>query len=138
MSGPSAHLTWAELACHDRMKTPYPLDYRDDGTRLPRLARAFEAIRALWGKRITILSAYRTPAYNKAVGGRPKSQHVEGRALDLQPPDGVTVRQFFDAVVALARTEKLLNIRYVKGYGSRGFVHFDVRPTDRLVSEWED
>ncbi len=37
--------------------------------------------------RIKITSGYRSPEYNKKVGGSPKSQHVYGMAVDLIPLD---------------------------------------------------
>lgn len=84
--GPSPHLTWTELACNDIMRSPYPDDYRRDGRVRP-LALAFEAVRqACGGKPIRIMSAYRTVPYNAVVGGAANSQHVHGRALDLQTP----------------------------------------------------
>ena len=137
MPGPSAHLTWDELRCRDRMRTAYPLDYRTDPTRLPRLAEAFEQVRGMWGVPLRVLSAYRTPAYNRQIGGAARSQHVEGRALDLQPPGDLTAREFFAAVVRLAAARPDLGIRYVQGYGTRGFVHIDVRPTEALATKWE-
>lgn len=132
----SQHLSWDELRCRDRMRTAYPLDYRTDPTRLPRLLEAFEQIRGMWGLPIRILSAYRTPVYNRQIGGVAKSQHIEGRALDLQPPADVTVREFFDAIVRLAAARPDIGIRYVQGYGRRGFVHVDVRPTATLATKW--
>lgn len=129
MNGPSPHLSWAELACRDRLKTPYPLDYR--ATRAVALAAAFEALRAAVGLPLRVLSAYRTPAYNAAVGGSPNSQHVQGRALDLQPPDGWTPLQ----LAAVARD--IPEIVGVGFYPARGFVHIDVRPGDRRVA-WQD
>ena len=125
MTGPSEHLTWAELACKDG--TGYPLEWRT--TRAPDLARLFEAIRAICGDQpIQILSAYRTPAHNRKIGGAPLSQHVEGRALDLRPPEGWTVARFYDVVRTLHRTGG------IGRYQVAGFVHVDVRPVDRLVA----
>lgn len=43
-----------------------------------------DAARAKHGKPIKIASAYRTPKYNKAVGGASKSHHVQFNALDLR------------------------------------------------------
>lgn len=40
--------------------------------------------RAKHGKPIKIASAYRSPKYNKAIGGASKSQHVQFNALDLR------------------------------------------------------
>lgn len=125
MNGPSLHLSWPELACRDRLRTPYPLDWRS--TRAVELAEAFEALRAAVGLPLVVLSAYRTAAWNAAVGGRPKSQHLQGRALDLLPPRGW-------APAALgAVAADLEQIRGLGVYPSRGFVHIDVRPGPRWV-----
>jgi uncharacterized protein YcbK (DUF882 family) len=124
MNGPSPNLSWPELACKDRIRTPYPLDWR--ATRAVELAAAFEALRAIVGLPLVVLSAYRTPAYNAAVGGVPDSQHVQGRALDLRPPNGWTP-------VSLAAIAK--DIAGIRGLGVYAtFVHIDVRPTTKLVA----
>jgi len=137
-AGPSPHLSWDELSCHDAIGAPYPIDYRTDPTRLPKLVVAFEAVRALHDAELKVDSAYRTVAYNASpkVGGAKGSQHVQGRALDLLPPFGVPVRTFYAEIVQLATDNPACGIRYVKGY-SRGWVHIDVRPTAKLVTEWE-
>lgn len=129
MNGPSDHLSWEELACRDALRTPYPLDWRE--TRAVVLARLFETIRKTCGDvPIAVLSAYRTVAHNRAIGGAPKSQHVEGRALDLRPPIGWSVDRFYDVIRTV----------HTKGgigkYQRAGFVHVDVRPGDRLVA-WD-
>ena len=43
-----------------------------------------DALRAELGKAVKINSAYRGPAYNKAIGGRPASQHQDFRAIDFK------------------------------------------------------
>ncbi len=123
MTGPSAHLSWSELACRDRIRTPYPLDWRE--TRAVELAEAFEALRAAVGLPLVVLSAYRTRAYNRAVGGAPNSQHLQGRALDLAPPDG------WSPIALLAVTQDIPAIRGLGLYDT--FVHIDVRPAPRVV-----
>lgn len=136
MNGPSAHLSWDELACHDRLQTPYPLDWRD--TRAALLAREFEAVRAALAQRVghevplIINSAYRTHAYNAAVGGSPHSQHPQGRALDIRPADARYLDDLFDVV--LRRATAVLAIRGVGRYNT--FVHFDTRPTADLA-RWD-
>lgn len=128
MNGPSPHLSWPELACRDRLRTPYPLDWR--ASRALELAAAFEALRAVVGLPLVVLSAYRTLAHNRAEGGSPNSQHVQGRALDLQPPDGWTPLQ----LAAVARD--IPAITGVGFYPEQGFVHIDVRPGRRVA--WRD
>lgn len=125
--GPSPHLTWAELACHDLSRTPYPFSWRE--TRAPALADVFETIRAACGGLpLRVLSGYRTPEHNRRVGGARASQHVEGRALDLAPPPGWTVDRFWGVIRGL--TEET----WINGLGRYPtFVHVDVRVSPRLV-----
>ena len=125
MEGPSDNLFWSELQCKDG--TPYPNKWRDN--RALDLALAFEAVRAMYGKPIKILSGYRTEKHNRAIGGARFSQHVQGRALDLRPPDGVTIAKFYADIKKNAWN---FGIRGLGKY--RNFVHIDVRPADRMVS----
>lgn len=46
-----------------------------------------EKIRAHFGGPIQITSGYRTPAYNKKVGGSTNSAHMDGRAADFKVKD---------------------------------------------------
>jgi len=43
----------------------------------------FEKIRAFRGAPIKVNSGYRSPEYNKKIGGAKTSQHMKGEALDL-------------------------------------------------------
>lgn len=43
-----------------------------------------DELRRLYGHPIFVTSGYRCPALNKAVGGKPNSQHVKGQAADLK------------------------------------------------------
>ena len=49
-------------------------------------AEGLERIRALIQQPIRILSGYRCPALNKAVGGSAHSQHMKGQAADIVAP----------------------------------------------------
>ena len=86
-----------------------------------------QCIREHFGKPITITSGYRTAAHNKSVGGAKSSQHLLGRAADIQVAD-TTV----EAVAAYA--ESLMPDwggvgRYpVKAGRAKGWVHVDTRP----------
>jgi uncharacterized protein YcbK (DUF882 family) len=90
---------------------------------LPALSAADELRRRL-GKPIQILSGYRNPAYNRAIGGARNSQHTQFRALDL------TARVPIPELAKLAkqiRTEKI----FTGGLGIYpGFIHLDSRPTN--------
>ncbi len=123
------HLSYDELACHDAARTPYPRQWRE--TRLPSLAATFESLRQHCGNGpLRILSAYRTPEHNAAVGGRPHSQHLEGRALDIALPNDLSIDEFHATVRPWAKTDSS-----VRGLGYyRWGVHIDIRPADRLVA----
>lgn len=51
---------------------------------LGRLAQLLEQVRKMVGRPITITSGYRCPELNKAVGGQPNSQHMQGCAADIR------------------------------------------------------
>lgn len=125
MSGPSDHLSWRELACKDG--TPYPNAYVVD-ERVFKLAKAFEDIRRIWDRPIIVVSAYRTSAWNRQVGGARNSQHLHGRALDLLPPRGVALREFYEVIRDEANLFKITGIGLYTT-----FVHIDTRPGTRLA-----
>ena len=91
------------------------------------LAVLLQAIREHFNKPITITSGYRTAAHNKSVGGAKSSQHLLGKAADIQVAD-TTV----EAVAAYA--ESLMPDwggvgRYpVKAGRTKGWVHVDTLP----------
>lgn len=63
-----------EFACHDGSDKILI----DDNT-----VKKLQFVRDYFGKPIHINSAYRTPTYNKKVGGATSSQHVKGTAADI-------------------------------------------------------
>lgn len=97
-----------------------------DGTKAAptaQLISALERLRAACGnKPLRIVSGYRSPAYNKRIGGASRSQHLYNRAADI--PSGYATP---DQAVAAGFT----------GVGSKGqwATHVDVRPTQR-VARW--
>lgn len=125
--GKSLHVNWSELSCKDG--TPYPIEFITNG-RVIELIVMFERIRAIWNKEIKINSAYRTVSYNKRIGGASKSQHLLGKALDLQPPNGITVEIFHATIKHFADQFG------IKGLGLyKTFVHCDIRDSKELI-EW--
>jgi zinc D-Ala-D-Ala carboxypeptidase len=55
------------------------------------LVNGLERYRAVLGGPVQIISGYRDPAHNRAVGGAPDSQHLYGNAADV--PLALTVAQ---------------------------------------------
>jgi hypothetical protein len=85
-------------------------------------ARAADEIRARLGSPVIILSGYRSPAYNKAIGGASRSRHMAFDALDLAAPQAGTHR-----LLAAARAVRQAG-HFTGGIGSYpGFVHIDNR-----------
>lgn len=121
----SEHLAWDELACHDDARTPYPDRWRSD--RAVILAQNFELVRTLLGDEpITILSGYRTPEHNsRTEGAAVKSQHVQGRAIDITHRTLPAVEVYI-RVLAAQRRGELPNLGGLGLY--QWGVHLDVRP----------
>lgn len=83
------------------------------------LMAVLELVRVHFNKPVTITSSYRCPAHNAAVGGAPKSKHLEGIAADIQvrDTDPKMVYQFIDSIFP--------NSYGLGGYNS--FTHVDTR-----------
>lgn len=64
-----------------------------------------------------VLSGYRSPALNEAVGGSPTSQHMKAEASDIQTE---RIRDFY---ALLFSEDPRFPTGQVIGYPSRGFVH---------------
>ena len=107
-----------EFDCKDGTTTPD--DLMDN---LRKLAENLQKIRDEIGSPIRVMSGYRSPEYNKRVGGAKKSQHVLAKAADLQV-SGMSTTD-------LANTIKQLIKDGVVDPGGVGlyetFVHYDVR-----------
>lgn len=123
IKGPSKHLSWKELACKDG--TPYPDEWRNN--RAIDLSEVFELIRMVCGNiPIEVLSGYRTPEWNRKIGGARDSQHTQGRALDLKPP--IAIDEFYRIIKDIAKVTKIRGIgKYKK------FIHIDIRPTTQIA-----
>jgi len=84
--------------------------------------RVVDDLRRYFGKPIVLLSSYRSPAYNKAVGGASASIHMRFNALDLAVA-GVAPSEVFRVL----RSWRAAG-RFVGGLGLyETFVHVDTR-----------
>lgn len=67
-----------------------------------------EPARVAFGTNIYITSGYRCSALNKAVGGKPTSQHQYGEAADLQVRGMENLRRLYDAIKSRGVFDQLL------------------------------
>jgi len=79
-----------------------------------------QALRDRLGKPLIVRSAYRSPAHNRAVGGAPRSTHMDGTAFDIAMGNHDPV-----AFEAAARAVGFLGFGY---YPRSGFMHIDLGP----------
>jgi uncharacterized protein YcbK (DUF882 family) len=66
----------------------------------------------------SLTSAYRCPAHNRALGGKPDSMHLFGEAFDFLCPDDEQ-----EATIVIARAHGFVGI----GRGKK-FLHIDLGP----------
>lgn len=113
----SIHFNLAEFACKDG--TPYPTQWMT--SRLMPLVQDLEEIRKACGEPILITSGYRTPQYNKKIGGALLSQHTQGRAVDIKCLNA-NVKELYVTIIQLIRNGKIKD----GGVGLyRSWVHYD-------------
>ncbi len=75
-----------------------------------------------FGQTLTITSGYRSPAYNRKVGGAGKSQHMQANAVDISGVNFTDQERL--KLIALASAEGITGI----GVYNDKSLHFDVRP----------
>lgn len=85
-----------------------------------------QAIREHFGKPITITSGYRTGTHNTAVGGSKSSQHLLGKAADIQVA-GVSVEDVAAYAESLMPAWGGVGRYPVKTGRAKGWVHVDTR-----------
>lgn len=86
-----------------------------------------QCIREHFGKAVTITSGYRTAAHNTAVGGSKSSQHLLGRAADIQV-SGTSVEDVAAYAASLLPGWGGVGRYPVKAGRAKGWVHVDTRP----------
>jgi uncharacterized protein YcbK (DUF882 family) len=120
-----------EMACHD--DTPYPEEWYE--SRLWPLFSTAQTLRDAVGRPVSIISGYRSPAWNAKVGGVDHSQHPQGRAMDIRVA-AMTPKQVHAKLLELYAGGKLPNLGGLGLYLT--FVHLDVRPrkADGSLARW--
>lgn len=121
----SAHFTLKELACRCGCVTPPTVNEN-----LGYLAVHLEQLRTLVGGPLHINDAYRCPTQNVIVGGAKNSQHLQGKAADVNQ-GFLTVAQ----LAHLAAEVPAFNLGGIGMYPTQGFVHVDYR---QGVARWDE
>ena len=92
---------------------------------------ALQSLRLDWGKSLHVNSAYRTPSHNRAVGGKPNSDHLKGSAFDIH-------------INSISMGKKLEKLAIKHGFNAIGryrrsmFIHIsqrDKKPNGRIY-QW--
>ena len=76
---------------------------------------------------IRITSGYRTPAYNKQIGGATNSQHCKGEAVDLQPLQ-TNIEEVFSLIIREFPYDQVILEKNNKG---SKWIHISYSTTNR-------
>lgn len=104
-----------------------------DGSEMPQnvldnikqLSKELQVLRDFTGKPIKINSGYRSPIYNKSVGGAKYSQHLLGKAADIRI-EGLSPREVYGIIGELIKDGRMRQ----GGLGKyNSFTHYDIRGT---------
>lgn len=108
----------SEFRCRDGSDVPEELMEN-----VRELAQNLQVLRDHVGRPITIISGYRSPEYNKKIGGARRSQHMFAKAGDMKIK-GLTPAEVKGIIVELIKAGKMKS----GGVGLyTTFVHYDVR-----------
>jgi len=107
-----------EFKCRDGSVVPEELIEN-----VKELAENLQVLRAHIGKPIIVISGYRSPKYNRKIGGARKSQHMKATAADIVVP-GMKPDEVREEILQLIKDGKMK-----KGGVGRytTFIHYDVR-----------
>lgn len=110
----------SEFDCQDGSSVPKELR-----SNVSLLAKNLQVLRDELSKPIKIISGYRSPKWNRHVGGARKSQHVQAKAADIQV-NGMKPSDIKSTIERLIAEGKMME----GGIGIyRTWIHYDVRGT---------
>lgn len=78
--------------------TPFSYSIIDNLTNLAE--NLLDPIREAWGEPLHVNSGYRCLVLNKAVGGKPTSQHLKGEAADITAGSKADNKKLFEMIKA--------------------------------------
>jgi uncharacterized protein YcbK (DUF882 family) len=107
-----------EFKCKDGSPVP---DELIENTQL--LCENLQVLRNHINKPIRVISGYRSPKYNRRIGGAKKSQHMVAMAADIKVT-GMSPAEVKAAIIELIKDGKMMK----GGVGLyKTFTHYDVR-----------
>lgn len=104
-------------------------------------AKVLDELRHIYGKPIFVNSTYRSPEYNKFVGGKKNSLHLDYNAIDFSIKD---IPKLKDLYALLEEWDRNHRFDFLPKPGSMGlglyksFIHIDTRATlgRKAPSRW--
>ena len=127
----STNFSWHEFNCHDG--TPVPGIYKDNIIDL--VTDVLQPLRDVLDVPIKIISGYRTSLYNRNCGGVENSQHLLGRAADIDI-QGMTVEEANYIVRGYMMGRRVFTDQGGGVGWYKGFTHVDIRDGDG-VAFWD-
>lgn len=107
---------------HSKDGVQVPVEYYDN---LQKLMDNLDVLRRYLNAPIGINSGYRSPAHNRAVGGKSNSMHLYGKAADIRS-NTFKPKEIAAAIEKLIKEGKMIQ-------GGLGiyptFIHYDIRGT---------
>ena len=108
----------SEFRCKDG--TDVPEDLMENVTLL---CENLQVFRDYIGKPVRVISGYRSPKYNRRIGGARRSQHMQAKAADIKVK-GMKPSEVKEIIVQLIKEGKMMK----GGIGLyTTFTHYDVR-----------
>jgi uncharacterized protein YcbK (DUF882 family) len=108
----------SEFKCRDGSSVPDELMEN-----VQELARNLQVLRDYLDVPIRVISGYRSPKYNRKIGGARRSQHMLAKAADIKIK-GFSPQEVKDVIVSLIKEGKMKK----GGIGLyKTFTHYDVR-----------
>ena len=127
----SRNFGWGETAVSSSfpdLASPIPDEFQPNAERLAR--EVLQPIRDTIQRPMRILSWYRSPALNIAVGGSPSSQHTRGEAADFKCDK---LRAAWLTIISMVRDDQLTGAGQLIYYPAKGFIHAAVKSSRHRI-----